>query len=412
MWSLEDEMDDDGTDEDEASEDLIAAQALDALLDVDGDGELAQASREALAAITDSAMALKASREAREQREVLEQGAERARQEARAQQEAQAQREAERDRQEAREYAEQQAQAQRQERARIEDEARRITRERERLRAEQARMEPLRREEKARNETRNRARVRVHADQEWRDAARHEEATRKPVQERDRVRHRTERGQQGVPGRERGVYVSDSERARARAEQEWLEAGHRIEKVRKVAEAHARDRAVQEQRKAARRPVDSRHKATKRRKMGGQRPDSKAPRTERPAVPAFQSSRPTQVAPSNPPQRPAIPHPELQQVATDLRDADASATTDLLKRPVSAEPPAPRPAHSGKQPVLTGDDLARWRSRLGLTQQAAASHLGVGQGTISKSEGRSGAALGPTLLRALAAALAHERRTA
>ena len=58
-----------------------------------------------------------------------------------------------------------------------------------------------------------------------------------------------------------------------------------------------------------------------------------------------------------------------------------------------------------------GADLANWRSRLGLTQSAAASRLGVGQGTISKAEAKGSAPLGPTLLRALAAVLAQERRT-
>ncbi len=49
---------------------------------------------------------------------------------------------------------------------------------------------------------------------------------------------------------------------------------------------------------------------------------------------------------------------------------------------------------------------------IGLTQQAVADRLGVRQGTISKSESKGDVELGPTLLRALAAALARESRTA
>ena len=55
---------------------------------------------------------------------------------------------------------------------------------------------------------------------------------------------------------------------------------------------------------------------------------------------------------------------------------------------------------------LTGADLARWRSSLGLTQQVAADRLGVRQGTISKAERRADAPLGPSLRQALADELA------
>jgi len=67
---------------------------------------------------------------------------------------------------------------------------------------------------------------------------------------------------------------------------------------------------------------------------------------------------------------------------------------------------------SGNAPSLTGADLAGWRKRLGLTQQAAADRLGVRQGTVSKAEGKPGTALGPTLRNALAGALRSESRSA
>lgn len=87
-------------------------------------------------------------------------------------------------------------------------------------------------------------------------------------------------------------------------------------------------------------------------------------------------------------------------------------TANLEKQPHRFEQPAPQPVQSYTNTTLTGADLASWRSRLGLTQQAAADRLGVRQGTISKSESKGGVKLGPTLLRALAAALAREPRTA
>ena len=65
--------------------------------------------------------------------------------------------------------------------------------------------------------------------------------------------------------------------------------------------------------------------------------------------------------------------------------------------------------HQDEQPPLTGADLADWRSRLGVTQQAAADRLGVRQGTISKAEGRRDKALGPAVQAALAAVLAEAR---
>lgn len=61
---------------------------------------------------------------------------------------------------------------------------------------------------------------------------------------------------------------------------------------------------------------------------------------------------------------------------------------------------------------LTGADLSAWRSRLGLTQQAAADRLGVRQGTVSKAESKGATVLGEALHDALADALRAERRPA
>jgi DNA-binding transcriptional regulator YiaG len=77
---------------------------------------------------------------------------------------------------------------------------------------------------------------------------------------------------------------------------------------------------------------------------------------------------------------------------------------------VSSAEPSRKPDPGERQPPtsttdaahLTGADLATWRKRLGLTQQAAADRLGVRQGTISKAESRARKPLGPTLHQALA----------
>jgi len=116
---------------------VLVLSALAALLEVDGDDELAWAQREALAAVGDEALALKARREAREERRAAErrafkrarrEGRERAEREEAARNDA-ARVQAVRQERAAREAAEARAQAQamaeRQERARREQEARR-----------------------------------------------------------------------------------------------------------------------------------------------------------------------------------------------------------------------------------------------------------------------------------------------
>lgn len=74
----------------------------------------------------------------------------------------------------------------------------------------------------------------------------------------------------------------------------------------------------------------------------------------------------------------------------------------------SARVPERPSVHPPTAIALTGSDLAAWRARRGYNQQAAAKHLGVGQGTISKAERKGSKFLGPTLQRALASALAAE----
>ena len=61
--------DDSNKDDDEGDEDEIALSAVQAWLDIEGDDELAQAQREALAAIAEEALAMKERREERQRQE-------------------------------------------------------------------------------------------------------------------------------------------------------------------------------------------------------------------------------------------------------------------------------------------------------------------------------------------------------
>jgi len=96
-----------------------------------------------------------------------------------------------------------------------------------------------------------------------------------------------------------------------------------------------------------------------------------------------------------------------EQQAREQREREARLQTvrrsrARMRRPESScrrPPPAAEPAT--QQPLLTGADLAAWRKRLSLNQQAAALRLGVAQGTISKAERRGAKPLGPALQRAL-----------
>ncbi len=65
-------------------------------------------------------------------------------------------------------------------------------------------------------------------------------------------------------------------------------------------------------------------------------------------------------------------------------------------------PTTPAPAPTAGTPVFTGADLAQLRAERRLTQKEMADLLGVEQGTISKGEGKAGAALGPALQEAMA----------
>jgi DNA-binding XRE family transcriptional regulator len=400
----EDEMEDwheiDAGEASDEEEDLIALNAIEAMLEIDGDSEFEQESRAALAAISDSAMALKASRQARQRREALEQVVEREQHEVLARKEE--------------EQADRRAQAERQERARLAQEAQHLARERERLRIEQELFEARRREENARKAAwkqvpaHNPARFPIETERPERVGR--NEVPRRRFQGRGKAQRSIEQGRHAVPVR------VDQEAARQRQrvhdEREWREAVRRDEEARKARRERNAALTASAPPIATRPPVNARKKSGKRHRAGGRRSEATSRRAERTAMPAVRSSRPAQAVPPSPPKRSSTSRPDLQRVVGDVRNAVASTTVDLAKRPRKAEPLVPRPVRSDTHTSLTGADLAIWRSRLDLTQQAAADRLGVRQGTISKAESKGRVKLGPTLLLALAAALAKEHRTA
>jgi hypothetical protein len=134
----------------------------------------------------------------------------------------------------------------------------------------------------------------------------------------------------------------------------------------------------------------------------------------RPVVPVRAERRPLAIA------TPDDDDDEFDDLADHFREAATEAARVVLADAVpGAGQPDPRAAEepirfpSGHDaPPLTGADLTAWRTRHGLTQQAAADRLGVRQGTVSKAEGRSGALLGPALRDALADVLADGRHPA
>lgn len=242
-------------------------------------------------------------------------------------------------------------------------------------------------------------------------------------------------------------------RAEERAEAERREAAVRARRAQRAVE-EVRAREVEERRELARRAerdATRRREAEVRAQSAAQakrsvvravdRPDPQPPRVgaQRQAVSAAASpvvapsvartvtpvpfTPPAASAPSAPTVSPAIPAPpilvepaaierlDLGLVGDDSgnRDATTAANREVLASASVAEPLVAQvvvaPASDDGLPALTGADLAAWRDRLGLTQQAAADRLAVGQGTVSKGESRSQSILGPTVRRALAAAL-------
>jgi DNA-binding transcriptional regulator YiaG len=199
--------------------------------------------------------------------------------------------------------------------------------------------------------------------------ARREERERREAAER-RARRRARR--------------REEERRAAREEVARVEAARRERAAQEAAEARTRAERQERARRQeeARREVPRRRRAENRRRVAPVRPSPAAPTppVDRSAPPVVGEQSPVTGARSQPRQR-------------DSEPPAASKEPDRVLQ--------------NEQPPLTEADLADWRSRLGLTQQAAADRLGVRQGTISKAESRRDKALGPALQATLVAVLAE-----
>jgi hypothetical protein len=134
---------------------------------------------------------------------------------------------------------------------------------------------------------------------------------------------------------------------------------------------------------------------------------------ERPVLPARPVRQVRQV------EAPAVMIDEEEPDDRDVDDAEQQdGAAEVGWEPFEASPAEDAPEEPDRfligdaAPALTGADLAAWRARHGLTQQAAADRLGVRQGTVCKAESRGSGALGPALREALAGVLAEERGAA
>lgn len=388
----EDDEEDDGGDEDSegiAVEDAIAFNALVHFHTQEGDGELDEAKRLVFAAIAQDALASKERRLAREaaEREVAEQ--ERVAEEVRL----------------AREEAE------RQELERQEDHARR-------LKATRECADRRSRTEQRTSRSTSQEGVSVVDD--------HVAAQHRPVRSRrDRARdcHLARSAPEPRPTARAGSHHRrpNAHQHRGQAEQRPPESAvtnHRGEDELRV-RAH-RQRMVQAaafaRAKVAREDAErERERELKRQRRHGDRSRATARATARAKLEATPLSRPVRSA-GRPTER---RHSEATSPARSNKHAPAAILPDAegeepatpRARRHSRAAPLERQEHSnGALSPLTGADLAAWRARHGINQQAAAKRLGVGQGTISKAERKADKPLGPSVSQALTAAMASEPR--
>lgn len=214
-------------------------------------------------------------------------------------------------------------------------------------------------------------------------ARREKRGRREAAERRARLRERREQEERARQEEERA----------ACEETERIEAARRARVARRAAEERDRERAMAERQERVRREEAARRK-TQLRPVVERRPVP--PVTPRPASPVERPPRPmvVQGAPA------MAPRVDLTRAPPEM---PVSPVT-LVKEPERV--------HRDEGASLTGADLAGWRKRLGLTQQAAADRLGVRQGTVSKAEGKPRKVLGPMLREALSEALRFEGRPA
>jgi len=186
----------------------------------------------------------------------------------------------------------------------------------------------------------------------------------------------------------------------ARLEAARVEAARRATAAQEAADARAQAQARAERQQRARRDQEARQEALRRQRTVEQRRAAQAP----------------SVRPVAPPPRP-MPSQEHSEARAPVPSRVAEPRPNRAHPPeagVERHEPLKEPDRflRDEPASLTGADLSAWRSRLGLTQQAAADRIGVRQGTVSKAESRGRSPLGPALHEALTEALRSERRTA
>lgn len=208
------------------------------------------------------------------------------------------------------------------------------------------------------------------------------------------ARERREAAARRAEARRERERRAERERADARERAERWEAERKARDARLAAVERAHARAQGERRVEAVPAPTGRQEAVRR-------------AWERPVFPARRVEAPPVVI--------AEDEPDDRDV-DDAEHGDDAA--EVGREPFDASPAENTPEEPHRfligeaSPTLTGADLAAWRARHGLTQQAAADRLGVRQGTVSKAESRGAGALGPALREALAGALAEERGAA
>ena len=120
--------------------------------------------------------------------------------------------------------------------------------------------------------------------------------------------------------------------------------------------------------------------------------------------PPAQRVEPQRQVATSPQRRAATPPSTSTPAATRTPPSQATPPTTRSPMLTVANQP-PRAFVAPPRPVLTGADLAAWRSARGLTQRPAATLLGVAPSTVAKAELLPGKALGEQLQVALAAAM-------
>lgn len=209
------------------------------------------------------------------------------------------------------------------------------------------------------------------------------------------ARERREAAARRAEARREREHRAERERAEARERAERWEAERKARDARLAAVERAHARAQGERRVEAAPAPTGRQEAVRR-------------AWERPVF----AARPVRRVEAQPVVM-AEEAPDDRDDAEQVDDAAEVGWEEFEASPAEDAPEEPdRFLIGDAAPTLTGADLAAWRARHGLTQQAAADRLSVRQGTVSKAESRGAGALGPALREALAGVLAEERGAA